>query len=38
MKKKGKREKDWPKKRKLGEVAGTARSNVKSVYIRAGCS
>lgn len=31
------RKKDWQKKR-LDEVAGTAGGNLKSVYIRAGCS
>lgn len=36
-KKRKEEKKDWQKKR-LDEVAGTAGGNLKSVYIRAGCS
>lgn len=35
---KGKKEKKTGKKKRLDEVAGTAGGNLKSVYIRAGCS
>lgn len=35
---KGKKEKMTGKKKRLDEVAGTAGGNLKSVYIRAGCS
>lgn len=37
-KKKKKMKKRLTKKERLDEVAGTARGNLKSVYIRAGCS
>lgn len=37
-KEKGKKEKKTGKKKRLDEVAGTAGGNLKSVYIRAGCS